>query len=60
MDKMNIPATISGETNSEKSDKKNKNSDSRTKGKVIVNYSNYQVNKGIADSIFEEKNKKSK
>jgi len=58
MDKMNIPATISGETNNEKTDKKNKNSDSRTKGKVIVNYSNYLVNKGVPDSIFEEKNKK--
>jgi len=58
MDKMNIPATISGETNNEKTDKKNKNSNSRTKGKVIVNYSNYLVNKGVPDSIFEEKNKK--
>ncbi|HEX9251485.1 MAG TPA: hypothetical protein VF870_04550 [Ignavibacteriaceae bacterium] len=57
MDKMNIPATISGETSTEKPDKKNKSSDSRTRGKVIVNYSNYLVNKGIPDSIFEEKNK---
>ena len=59
LDKMNIPATISGETETEKPDKKNISSDSRTKGKVIVNYSNYKVNKGILDSIFEEKNKKS-
>ena len=59
LDKMNIPATISGETDAENPDKKDKNSDSRTKGKVIVNYSNYQVNKGIPDSIFEENNKKS-
>jgi outer membrane lipoprotein-sorting protein len=59
MDKMNIPGTISGETNNQKPDK-NKNSDSRTKGKVIVNYSNYLVNKGVPDSIFEEKNKKPK
>jgi outer membrane lipoprotein-sorting protein len=58
MDKMNIPATISGETNSEKPDKKNKNTGSTTKGKVIVNYSNYIVNKGVPDSIFEEKNTK--
>ena len=57
-DKMNIPATISGETNNEKLDKKNKNSDTRTKGKVIVNYSNYEVNKGVPDSIFEDKDKK--
>jgi outer membrane lipoprotein-sorting protein len=60
MDKMNIPATISGETNNEKPDKKDKNSDSRTKGKVIVNYSNYVVNKGVPDSIFEDKDKKTK
>lgn len=60
MDKMNIPSTINGQTNNEKSDKKNINSDSRTKGKVIVYYSNYLVNKGVSDSIFEEKNKKSK
>ena len=56
VDKMNIPATISGETNTEKSDKKKKSSDSRTKGQVIVNYSNYIVNKGVPDSIFEKKN----
>lgn len=60
MDKMNIPATISGETNNEKPDKKNKNSDTRTKGKVIVNYSNYLVNKGVQDSVFEDKDKKTK
>jgi outer membrane lipoprotein-sorting protein len=60
MDKMNIPATISGETNNEKPDKKNKNPDTRTKGKVIVNYSNYVVNKGVQDSVFEDKDKKHK
>jgi outer membrane lipoprotein-sorting protein len=57
LDKMNIPSTITGETNNEKSGKKHKSSDSRTKGRVIVNYSNYKVNKGIPDSVFEEKNK---
>lgn len=60
MDKMNLPATITGETNNEKSDKKNKNMGTTTKGQVIVNYSNYVVNKGVPDSIFEEKNKKDK
>ena len=57
LDKMNIPSTITGETSNSSSDKKNKNrlSDSRTKGKVIVNYSNYIVNKGLPDSIFEKK-----
>lgn len=60
MDKMNLPATITGETNNEKSDKKNKNMGATTKGQVIVNYSNYVVNKGVPDSIFEKKNKKDK
>ena len=60
MDKMNLPATITGETNNEKPDKKNKKMGSTTKGQVIVNYSNYVVNKGVPDSIFEEKNKKDK
>jgi len=60
MDKMNLPSTITGETNNENPDKKNKNVGSTTKGQVIVNYSNYVVNKGVPDSIFEEKNKKDK
>ena len=54
LDKMNIPTAMTGETNTEKTNKKNKNSDSRTKGMVIVSYSKYQVNKGIPDSVFEE------
>jgi len=58
MDKMNIPATISGETTTEKSDIKKKNIGSSTKGQVVVSYSNYLVNKGIPDSIFEGKDKK--
>jgi outer membrane lipoprotein-sorting protein len=57
LDKMNIPATISGETNTNDSKKKSKNTDSTTKGKVIINYSNYIVNKGVSDSVFEEKKK---
>lgn len=60
MDKMNLPSTITGETGDQKSTKKNKNSDTRTKGNVIVNYSNYVVNKGISDEIFEKKDKKNK
>ena len=60
MDKMNLPSTITGEANNENPDKKNKNMGSTTKGQVIVNYSNYVVNKGVPDSIFEEKNKKDK
>lgn len=54
VDKMNIPATISGETATENTKKKKGKSDV-TKGKVIVKYNNYEVNKGIPDSIFEKK-----
>ena len=56
VDKMNIPATISGETAPKNPKKKKGRSDGVTKGKVIVKYNNYEVNKGIADSIFEKKN----
>jgi outer membrane lipoprotein-sorting protein len=58
IDKMNLPVNISGDKSDSEKKNKNKTSDSRTKGKVIVSYSNYIVNKGIADSVFEEKNKK--
>ena len=53
IDNMKIPSM----PNSEMKEKK-KPSDSRTKGMVTVNYSNYVVNKGISDSIFEKKNNK--
>ena len=54
LDKMNIPMAITGQADTEDTTPKNKNSDSRTKGMVIVSYSKYQVNKGIPDSVFEE------
>lgn len=57
LDELNIPPTISGETTTENPKKKNNHSGSTTKGKVIVDYSNYRVNKGITDSIFEKDNK---
>jgi outer membrane lipoprotein-sorting protein len=60
MDQLKLPSNITGDKSITDSDKKNKNkpSDSRTKGKVIVSYSNYIVNKGILDSVFEKKDKK--
>ncbi len=55
VDRMNIPRGISGEIENDASkDKKQKN----TTGKVFITYSNYKVNKGIPDKIFEEKQKK--
>lgn len=53
IDKMNIPSM----PNTEMKNKK-KPADSRTRGMVTVNYSNYVVNKGISDSIFEKKTDK--
>lgn len=56
VDKSKIPRILNDGTNKDTSTK-NKNSDSMTNGKVIVQYYNYVVNKGISDSVFEEKKK---
>ena len=53
--KMDIPAAMSGDYNSEKP-KENKKGP--TKGRILLSYSNYSVNKGIPDSFFEEDKKK--
>lgn len=55
VDKMNIPKTWSGDLNSKKDEKKD--SKPTTKGRVYIYYSNYLINKGIPDSVFEVKNK---
>ncbi len=55
VDRMNIPRGISGEIDSDSNkDKKPKN----TTGRVFIKYSDYKVNEGIPDKIFEEKKKK--
>lgn len=55
IDKLNIPSTMIGE--SEKKKRKDKKPlDTLTKGKVIVLYSNYIINKGVPDSVFAEEN----
>ncbi len=52
VDRMNIPRGISGEIESSPDkEKKPKN----TIGKVFITYSDYKVNKGISDKIFEDK-----
>lgn len=51
LDRMNIPKSISGETSSET---KSKN-DGTTTGRVYLSYSNYKINQGIPDQIFEKK-----
>lgn len=51
LDKMNL------QLNNKNGDPDNRKRgfDSTTKGKVVVKYSNYVINKGINDSVFEEK-----
>lgn len=55
IDKMNLPAGMMGETETRKKPKFDSGS-TMTKGRVYVSYTNYKVNKGIPDSVFEEKN----
>jgi hypothetical protein len=56
IDKMNIPQGFNGELGSDTKQKK-KDDKPTTTGKVYVTYSNYRVNIGIPDKIFEEKKK---
>lgn len=51
MDRMNLPKGMAGELN----DKKLKDQEKTTTGKVYITYKNYRVNKGIPDSVFEKK-----
>lgn len=50
LDKMNLPQTF---TNTTPKSSKKKFKDGPVLGKVIVNYSNYKVNKNLSDKIFE-------
>lgn len=58
IDQMNIPNAFGDEPSADKTKKKKGRFNSTTKGQVIVTYSNYQVNKGISDSIFDVKDVK--
>ncbi|MDR3668737.1 MAG: hypothetical protein P4L35_18000 [Ignavibacteriaceae bacterium] len=53
IDKMNLPKSLSGQAESES----NKNLGKTAYGKVYITYSNYRINKGISDKIFEKKKK---
>ncbi len=57
IDQMNLPKTITNGTDTDQPKKKSKKFSSTTKGQVIVTYSNYQVNKGIPDSVFKQNDK---
>lgn len=52
VDKLNLPKVISPEAN--QPPKKKRVPDAPTKGKVVVKYSNYKVNTGMPDSVFED------
>ncbi len=52
VNKMEIPAAISGDYNTEKPKEKKSGP---IRGKILLSYSNYLVNKGIPDSFFLEK-----
>lgn len=56
IDKLNLPSGMMGETETKKKSKSDSAS-SMTKGRVYVSYSNYKVNKGIPDSVFEDEGK---
>ena len=57
IDKTNIPVGFSGDLDSDPNPKQ-KDNEPTTKGKVFVTYSNYKVNMGISDKIFENKKRK--
>ncbi len=52
IDRTNIPRGMYG--NMEDEDKENEQKKKKTTGKVYIDYSNYKVNQGIPDSIFEK------
>jgi outer membrane lipoprotein-sorting protein len=51
--KMNLPKAFTGQAETES----RKNIGRTTSGKVYITYSNYKVNKGLSDKIFEKKKK---
>lgn len=57
IDRLNIPRGFNGDLSGREKQKK-KDDKPTTTGKVYVSYSNYKVNVGISDKIFEVKKKK--
>ena len=53
IDKMNLPKSFTGQAETES----RKNIGKTTSGKVYITYSNYKVNIGLSDKIFEKKKK---
>ena len=57
VDRSLIPKRFN-DTGDSKSKEKTKDSEKPETGKVYLNYSNYRVNKGLPDELFDEKDKK--
>lgn len=56
--KMQMPKEITGDMNEQNGEEKEKgNTDKTTTGRVYINYSDYRVNLGLPDSIFNEDKK---
>lgn len=56
--KMQMPKEITGDMGEEDNEAKDKGSANKTTtGKVYINYSDYKVNTGLSDSIFDETKK---
>lgn len=53
VNKLNLPKGFSGDASKKKKD----NGKDTAPGKVYVKYSNYKINKGVSDKVFEEKKK---
>ncbi len=56
INRTNIPRGMYGNMDDDKGNTENKPKKKRTSGKVYITYSNYKVNQGIPDSIFEKPN----
>lgn len=58
MDQLNLPKVLNDGQSGSDSKKKKGRLNSTTKGRVVATYTNYVVNKGISDSIFEKETTK--
>jgi len=52
IEEMHFPTGITGDSNSENNNE-NEKEDKDKMGKVYINYSNYQINQGLSDDLFE-------
>lgn len=51
--KFKIPKSVTADLNNSEADKKDKKKDDK-KGKIFITLTNYQINKGVPDSIFKK------